>query len=542
MTDNESPCLIETGQGLSLCFHERFLYSRRNPKKNIEQLVTALEILPQTIVVAISPALGYGVQTLLDKLPYGTLVLAVEAEQSLADITEQHLSPAALNDPRFLFFRYSGIKKAMELLLAHPLWPFRRCIKIDFSAGAIFHQDVYNSLVFYIDDLISSWWKNRLTMIRLGRNYYKNLFVNLGKQELRTLASWPCITKPVVIAGSGPSLTSAIPMIKKQRADITLIVVDTALYILLENKITPDAVVIMESQFWIEYAFIHTVNTGIPVWADISARGAAAERTGGHVYYFSSLFERGNLVNRLDQQRLLPMPIPPLGSVGVAAAYLALEKRKQGVPVLCCGLDFSFSQGFTHATGAMATWILPTDRFTPVNCPPPSILAGVETINGSMHTNPALYSYMQLFKAFISEAKDLYIHAHTPLDLGAPRISDEHWSKIVSTFTPNGFATIQTETSNHNSREHFLEKEKENLERILEICSGCTGTAGSTEELLELIEKADYLYASFPDGHLGPRADQDFLNRIRASAAFFLKTINLSAILGFKHSEKGRLG
>jgi len=539
MNNNDGPCLIETGQGLSLCIHDRFLYSRYNPKKNIEQLVSNLNILPQTLILAVSPALGYGLQTLLDKLPHGSLILAIEADPFLADIAHQHISHTTLNDHRFVYFRYSGIKNAMELLLSQSLWPFRRCLRIDFSAGSMLHPDVYTSLIYYIDDLIASWWKNRLTMIRLGRNYYKNLLTNLGKEELRSLTSWPRINKPVVIVGSGPSLAPAIPAIKENRSEIFIIVVDTALQVLLKHEITPDAVVVMESQFWIEYAFINAVNTGIPIWADISARSPTTERTGGPVYYFSSLFDRSKLITCLYQHELLPMPVPPLGSVGVVAAYLALEKREPGVPLLCCGLDFSFGHGYSHATGAMATWIIPHDRYNPINSPPPSILPGVEKIYPAVYTNPALCSYLRLFKAFISEAENLYVHSQAPVDLGAPRISDEQWKKLVFSYSCTYSATSCTKPVNRQVRVQFLENEKKNLERILEICTSCTENAGSTAELLERIGNSDYLYASFPDGHLGPHADQDFLNRIRASTAFFLKTINLSTVLGFKHCKKG---
>ena len=42
--DTSKPCLVETRQGLSVLYENRFLYSKYNPAASIERLVETLEL------------------------------------------------------------------------------------------------------------------------------------------------------------------------------------------------------------------------------------------------------------------------------------------------------------------------------------------------------------------------------------------------------------------------------------------------------------------------------------------------------------------
>jgi hypothetical protein len=65
--DKNKPCLVETSQGFSVKYNERFLYSKYNPEKNILQIVENISILPGTLILCFSPLLGYGINKLIQK-------------------------------------------------------------------------------------------------------------------------------------------------------------------------------------------------------------------------------------------------------------------------------------------------------------------------------------------------------------------------------------------------------------------------------------------------------------------------------------------
>ena len=67
--DTSKPCLVETRQGLSVLYENRFLYSKYNPAASIERLVETLELKNDTLVLCFSPILGYGIKKLAEKLP-----------------------------------------------------------------------------------------------------------------------------------------------------------------------------------------------------------------------------------------------------------------------------------------------------------------------------------------------------------------------------------------------------------------------------------------------------------------------------------------
>jgi len=69
---------------------------------------------------------------------------------------------------------------------------------------------------------------------------------------------------------------------------------------------------------------------------------------GSKVYGISSMFHPVSLFTRLKADRMLPYAVPPLGSVGVAAVYLALKMTQNDV--MLTGLDFSYPFMKNHSS------------------------------------------------------------------------------------------------------------------------------------------------------------------------------------------------
>ena len=89
MIETEEPCLVKAGQGFSVLYKNRFLYSKYSPQKAIEQTIANLDILPQTLILCFSPCLWYGLKELLAKLPENSLILGIEADKKLFELAEK---------------------------------------------------------------------------------------------------------------------------------------------------------------------------------------------------------------------------------------------------------------------------------------------------------------------------------------------------------------------------------------------------------------------------------------------------------------------
>ncbi|QTQ11500.1 DUF115 domain-containing protein [Treponema parvum] len=281
----------------------------------------------------------------------------------------------------------------------------KRILRIDFSAGVQFDEKSYDGIYLQCQKVISQFWKNRLTLVKFGRLYSKNIFQNLARLTRKKSVPFRnlgrTISKPILICGTGESLEKTLCTLKKflktrRRKDIYLIAVDASLPVLCSHNIEADAVVAVESQLAIEKAYI-----GIPgingklsaalaaesaaaasgrqegrgdkkaanakeisdrkgqkskiftLFADMTSRPHITDITSGNVCYFVSEYDKNDFMKRLFEKNLLPKVIPPLGSVGLTAVHIALLLRSSDeVPVFVTGMDFSYSVGKTHANGS----------------------------------------------------------------------------------------------------------------------------------------------------------------------------------------------
>ena len=148
----------------------------------------------------------------------------------------------------------------------------------------------------------------------------------------------PC---PVVVAGAGPSLESAFPILARCRAQFTLVAVDTALPMLRSSGLVPDVVVAVEAQAVNNQDFIGSAaSMGAVLACDLSVHPSVARLFAGRHFFFCSEFAPLRLWRRMDAAGLRPRGFPALGSVGVTAAHAALEIT--GESVFLTGLDLSF--------------------------------------------------------------------------------------------------------------------------------------------------------------------------------------------------------
>lgn len=575
----ENPILtkaaVSAGKGgtdaYTVQYKNHFIYSKYNPEKNIISAIEKTEILPGTLVIIFSPCLFYGIETLAKKcgaeLGKSVFIIAVEAEEKLRQLSLEQtqkfemLPKGALqffpNDAldtqginSFLQALSSSSEKKIAGLSLPPPGIFRRAIRFDFSGGVFFHADFYAQFFTLSQNAIAQFWKNRLTLVKLGRLFCKNIFKNLplAASGISFERLEKKIEMPILVLGAGESLEKTILELKElgeKIEGIFIIAVDAALAPLLSAGIKIDAVVANEAQIAIEKAYIGAKGAAAflrkkPIlFCDLVSRHTIPRITEFPPCFFFSEFEKNNFCARLEECGILPRKIPPLGSVGLSATYIATLLRKDdGVPIFVSGLDFSFSCGKTHANGTMAhkARLLQNCRIKPCENFAAAFSQGAEKIFGKntkrVFTTKNLSSYAALFQSIFSETKNIFDCGCEGLDLGIARANLISPGKKDFHFEKQNFCDKKSETQ--KKAIVFLQEEKRALLALADILSNGEDAKSRekdipyNEQILRLLESREYLYLHFPDGE-SPKLEKNFLNRVRAQIDFFLKEIDLAA-------------
>ena len=551
----EQPLSVTTGQGDTVYYKKRYLYSRFTPTKNPLLIVQKTEIKPGTLVLCMSPLLGYGLAELLTKLTASSCILAIEYDEMLMAFSATHIAQSILSHPQLKYVRTNSPTRIIDILATLPGAPFRRCIRIDLSGGAALYPGFYQKVVSATDEAIAQFWKNRMTLIKLGRNYARNIFTNCSLLSKSYKLPEKNILKPIFVAGAGPSLDTALPFLYRNRRFLFLLAVDAALPTLTDIGILPDAIVLVESQFWIERIFCGFRNTGIPVFTDMTANPRAITATGGPMYFFLSEYTEARYFERLKAASFLPLIIPPLGSVGLVALYLAEQITTNQIPIFFSGLDFSWSTGFTHSRGAhpVRSIFSTTNRLFPPNSINASFAPGVfKTVgkNSEMYTDPTLSGYAEICRAIFGKLHSdsnyhLYDLGITGLETGCQKIDFKTAENLCRTSDINRNIveeknkTIRDKISSTNFTGEsfpvdkqviadFLETEIRNLTELKSIMAGTTLPENPDAAIAKYARQMDYLYIHFPDGYRGYQQEESFLKRMRIEIDYFLKTLTLA--------------
>ena len=459
MTQNQKPCLVNTAQGFSVSYQNKFLYSKYAPNKAILQTVSSLNLLPGTLILCHSPLLPYGLLELISRLPDDCILLGVEIDSNLSDFIKSFQPQSELvstNTPekiitqnwqelnstgKFTFLSKDEIynlpvilnkksyitEKGFSLPVAGT---FRRVLCINCSAGTRLHSDFYSQLEEACTNAIMTFWSNRVTLTKFGHNYSKNFFKNLEllPQTLPIENYFNSVTKSIIVFGAGQSIDKGIAGLKGHEKESFILCADTAFQPLLQNGITPDGVFIEEAQQIITKAFIGTIKSGTHIFAGLSSITTLAHTFPlKDISFFTTLYADASFIHNLQDSNLLPPANNPFGSVGLTAVYYALKFRKNDkVPVFIYGLDFSFTAGITHGKGTPAhiNRLLSTNRLTPLQNYA-SAFSSTKIANdkkgSKTFTTHILSSYANTFNSLFQNEKNLFDSADSGLPLMIPQ-------------------------------------------------------------------------------------------------------------------------
>lgn len=529
----EKPRLVSAGQGFSVLktveYKGRFLYSKYNPAKAIETNIDKMQILSGTLVVICSPLLWYGIEKLKSLLPENCEIIALENDENLFELAMQN------NRENIPLFKLNEGEK-IDLFVRNICkgGSIKRALKIDFSAGVSFSKEKFDFTVNAISEIIATFWKNRITLVKLGRLFSKNFLRNIASLEYsKTLEDVAkTVSKPLLVLGAGEGLDS-LPYSSFSPSDFFIIAVDAALSPLLARNITPDAVVTMESQLAIEKAFLGAKNKKILLFADLCARPESTKILGGNIIWFATKYADGIFFDNLKKENVIRNFIEPMGSVGLAATYIALKLRSSSsVPVFVAGLDFSYSIGTTHAKGTMALkqHFINSSRLLPIENYDASFSMAAQTVisksGKKICSTKILLQYAKQFSMMFKNEKNLFDCSSTGINLGIPQ------SRLFS--TKGNLQKAKCES--HKNISNFCEKEKRKLEELRSLLSdgekspfrnNLPEEISLSEQIKKITEEREYLFLHFPDGYAF-KMEQSFLKRIRAETDFFIKQLEIA--------------
>ncbi|MDR0456688.1 MAG: DUF115 domain-containing protein [Treponema sp.] len=555
------------GQGL---FRQgKTLLSGIDPAGRAERAAAAVPVMDRTLYLCPSPLYAYGLEHLLARLDgfSHSAVLCVEADPELFALAQEHFPLTLKNSQKLRLTNYTDAETLCALLRQE--WGprfFRRVEVVRLNGGWQLHHSLYDMLADSLRREIALDWGNAITLTRLGRRYIRNALRNLSLiPRCYSLSQLSFADAPVLVLGAGPSLDTTLDglcshfdraLLVPEKRPFRIICVDTCLPVLKERGIRPDLAVILESQHWNLDDFIGLSGWNVPAALDFSALPSSSAVLSGGLFLFFTPWTQLNIFERLAAAGLLPASLPPLGSVGLSAAFIA--RRLTRGTIIIAGLDFSFTLDSYHArsTPGHKGKLRRHNRFTGLLNADAAFGGAVSTAvsktGAPVFSNPSLRNYRDLFErefAIVNAAAgDATVNDTIPrffdltgsgLPLGLETISPEAAFTILSAGNPlaNG-SSVSPCADNPAPAElpAFIRGEQNRLTLLRNMLTG--ESAMNYDTLAALVNECDYLWAHFPDYAAADRRPGkaelesgnaiSFLKRLRVEIDPFLKLWELA--------------
>ncbi len=354
MSDPATPSpykLVPAKDGECVVWGKHSLYHPRRPREAADRRAASVPIESGTLYVIVSPLTGYGITTLISRLPATSVCVAVEVERELFDV------PFRIDSSALPVVRETDIVTTAERVLEYTPDFVRRVRVVALSGTYSRRRKRYDEIIEILRSEIATRWRNKATRIHFGRKWVRHLFRNIC---LETPSFWPggdpsgpVDGQPLVVCGAGESLESSLDWIATNRNRFYLMAVDTALGTLVESGIAPDGVVALEAQLINVADFLPGLPPTTDLYYDLTVhpnvpRIAAPHRRRPILSDFSPL----SLIRRAAEHAPVRGPVRQFGSVGNTAVHLATLFGNG--PIILVGMDFSYVAGKPHARGALS--------------------------------------------------------------------------------------------------------------------------------------------------------------------------------------------
>ena len=482
---------------------------------------------PGSLFFIPSPLEGWGVDVLVDRLPPDAAVVLFELDPDLRDRCAPALAtvlgPRA-GDPRLFWLQADTEFEVRRLFQRLPLDRLRRCEYLTLNGAWMVQGPRYREVFGRLDNGLNRWWSNRITSLHMGPLWVRNLFDNL-KSGATAWAPWPDWgTAPVLVCGAGTSLEGALPWVREHRDGLKVVAADTALPVLKAWDLIPDAVVCLEAQHANLRDFAGWRGAGPVLFTDLTSYPPSSRVFSSPTRWFITEFTELSIWGRWPWTDAQVPRLPPLGSVGVAASWVAW-RLTQG-PVILAGLDFSFPVGRTHARGApaLASLASRTTRFHPMEQPGTWLKPGLrQAPTTNWLTTPVMEGYAGVLADQARPHRQrtwVWDNQGLPLDLPV-------WSGDLPTKAPRLPTDSPDAPDQGPSPAQWLATEQELWRTILDDFVRINETPadeGAWADLETRLAMADYLTFSFPDPNF--RRDTDWLVRAQVQVRWVLNRVS----------------
>ncbi|MDC7125854.1 MAG: DUF115 domain-containing protein, partial [Spirochaetales bacterium] len=413
----------------------------------------------------------------------------------------------------------------------------RFTIPVRLNQGYMLFRKQYEIFLKNSLDYIQQYWKNRMTLIHMGRLWCKNIFQNLSLVKETNTINDIKTSKPVILIGAGESLEESLSYLKEKRDNLFIIAVDTSVRTLLSNSIPPDLIIILESQHANIYDFYDTRAFSIPVAADLTSSPEILRKFKGKKYLFLSKFDNCSIIDLLKRENLCPPIIPPLGSVGISGLYIA--SLISNSDVFYTGIDFAFTPDKYHANGSPThiSMMFNTKRTNPGGffsvCWNGKRERITDKTGNHAYTDLVMKSYKETLNSLSDFKKNLFNIGFKGLETSIQLYDfcklDEQIEKkqeIISTLEK-----LENPSPEYNNKKikDFLTGQIDILNNTVEMIVNFINNQDSKKtQLLNNLNLINYTWIFFPDASITPSLNITFLKRVLFSASWFINIIENS--------------
>lgn len=335
---------------------EFYLHSRQDPLEEARFLVQDVPRLERTMYVVLGFGLGYHVKALLARIPRSSHILVMEPDSArLSTVVWENSGDHArawMHNGRLHFIAHHSPEAAPLSLADHlarqRLTSLHMMTHIPSTLTA---ESFYRVLLAEIPQKFPASFQTHLNSLdKMLENSLRNYWANLPHSW--DAAPVDCLLgkwsgRPLIIVSAGPSLTEALPTLRRAKGTALLLATGTAARILSAHQIRPDLVISLDPYEPNLEHFKGWDASDVPLIYDHRiCRGILAMHSGPKFFF----------VMKDDS------PIPMVRSRektgfrsggSVAFSALQLAHYLDANPIIFVGQDFAFAGGHTHADGCI---------------------------------------------------------------------------------------------------------------------------------------------------------------------------------------------
>ena len=316
---------------LTLKYNNKYIHSKYDPvKEGIQFAEGNKELLNEKIVVVYGLGLGYHIHAIAEKLKDDSVLYVFEYNKKLIEYCKKvnkdifnykNTKIIGSTDSQFLR-KFADSLRSVENIIIHKasLETIRESNKLLYNL-----INDFNIMKQHVD--------MDTEIIKQSEENYKINTENNYKSINEFIEQFKKSNKPFIIVSAGPSVDNDLSKLKQNREKFNIISVGSAFRTLVKNRITPDAVVIIDTKPIVKKQFENLETYNIPLCFSATASRWAVELYNGPKYIFNTS-EHDEIKTR--------------GTVAVSAMDIAIKCNAKKIILL--GQDLAFINKKSHTS------------------------------------------------------------------------------------------------------------------------------------------------------------------------------------------------